>query len=167
MGGAAALAGFLAVFSIFFLLIILFVFVLFIGTYIYASIAFMAICKKLGRGDGGLAWIPIIGKSLLASRIAKMHWWPLLFYLSFLLIPFMILFKNIAFMIFSIFIMAGGMITFSVFYVIWHWKLFKAVGRPGWWILLMFVPQVGGILYFVFLGIAAWGEEEAVEKRKG
>jgi hypothetical protein len=155
----------LAIFSIVLLVFTLVFTVIVAGLYIYASLAFVAIAKRLKRKDGNIAWIPFVGKLILAARISKKKAWSLWFYLSFLLIPFMF-FGNLGFNIFAVIFIVFSVIFITVFSIIWHWKMFEAVNRPGWWILLIFVPQVGGILYYVFLGIAAWGGEDKIEKRK-
>jgi len=144
-GALAAIAAILVGFIILF-----FVFVIF--AYIYGSIAFMSISKRTGIGPAGIAWIPLIGKPLLASRIARMHWWPILLLLVFFLAPFS---TPIDFMTIIVWV---GSIVFGIYYVIWHWKMFEAVGRPGWWILLTLIPLLGILLWIIFLGIAAWGK---------
>lgn len=121
-----------------------------IGLYIYTSLAFMKIGEKARIEEKWLAWIPIVGKPLLTSKIAKMHWWPIL-----LLIGFWIPILGWALMI-----------AFAVFCFIWMWKTFEAVGKPGWWILLSLIPIAGGIIYLILVGIAAWGGESSVKKRK-
>ena len=141
-----------------------------IGIYVYTSFAFRKIARKLGRSDGNIAWIPIFGKPILASRIAEMHWWPILFLLPSLISPPLFYFSvksphPILFFVLILIIFVGG-IVFSVFYCIWHWKMFEKVGKPGWWILLYFIPYIGWILYLVFLGIAAWSEEDVITERK-
>jgi hypothetical protein len=125
-----------------FLVVILFITLAF---YIYTSLAFMAIGKKIGYSIPGIAWIPVVGKALIASNGAKMHWWPVLLLLG-IPIPFI-----------------GGLflIAFLVFFMIWMWKTFEALGKPGWWVLLWLIPAVNFILYLVFIGIAAWGETQS------
>ena len=156
---ATNLAGF-AIFSMFFMFLFILIITILIGIYVYSSFAFMVIAKRAGRSDGAIAWIPFIGKPLLASKIAKMHWWPILFCLSLLFIPILFLLKDlfIIFSVFLVFAIISCLVAFNVFYVIWRWKMFEAVGRAGWWILLIFIPQVGGIIYLVLIGIAAWGK---------
>ena len=102
IGGAAA-GGLLAV------LMGMFVFVLIIGAliWIYMSLAFSGIAKKNNQSSPGLAWIPLIGPAIVASKAAQMHWWPML-----LLIGFWIPFVG---WIFSL--------AFTVFFVIWMWKI--------------------------------------------
>lgn len=133
LAGAFAL---LSAFMVFFLILAL-------GLYIYSSLAFMALADKTKKKPSWIAWIPFVGKPLIASRIAKMHWWPILL----LLLGFLPAIGSIA------------SIVFIVFYFIWMWKTFEAVGKPGWWILLVLIPILGWVLYFVFLGIAAWSDD--------
>lgn len=35
------------------------------------------------------------------------------------------------------------------------WVLFEIAGKPGWWVLLNFIPFVGSLIYFVLLIIAS------------
>jgi len=107
--------------------------------WIYTSFAYMTIGKKARLNYYGLAWIPGIGPALTAFRASKMHWWPWL-----LLIGALIPYINFIFVI-----------AFAVFTIIWHWKMFEAIGRDGWWAILMIIPIVNLIL----IGIAAWGKK--------
>ncbi|MBI2629929.1 hypothetical protein HYW76_02415 [Candidatus Pacearchaeota archaeon] len=133
IGGVLALiAAFLVIFAI-----------ICIGIYVYTSFAFMSIAKKTKNYTPGIAWIPVIGPALIMSRAAKMRWWPVL-----LLIAFPIPFVNIV-----------AIIVYAVFSFIWMWKTYEAVGRPGWWVLLIFIPLVGPIIQIILLGVAAWGEK--------
>lgn len=113
-------------------------FMIFIAHYVYTSFAFIAIARKKNLDSPGIALIPLVGPPLIANKIAKMHWWPFLC-LAFLFIP----------LIGSIFVM-----VFSVFYIIWMWKTFESLDKPGWWALFIFIFPV----YLVLLGIAAWGK---------
>ncbi len=110
--------------------------------YIYSSLALMTIAKKTKTEPAWFAWIPILNSYLL-SRIAKMHWWPIL-----LLIAFWIPFLGFI-----------AIIIFWVFNLIWTYKMFEAVKKPGWWALLMLIPFFGWIIYLVLLGVAAWGKK--------
>ncbi len=113
-----------------------------IAIYVYMSLAFMAIGKKTNYKTPALAWIPLVGPSLIASSAAKMHWWPILLLLG-MIIPFL-----------------GGLmvLAFWVFFIIWMWKTFEAVGKPGWWSIFQIIPILN-IVWFIFLGIAAWSEK--------
>ena len=110
--------------------------------YIYMALALMFTAKKLNDPQPWLAWIPVANFVLMA-RLAKMHWWPVL-----LIIGFIIPILNFI-----------AMIAFTVYMVIWQWKICEARNRPGWWVILQFVPFIGGIWTLVMWGILAWSEE--------
>jgi len=130
---AGALIGAFAGLLIFFIIAIL---ILAIAGYIYTSYAFMVIGRRNKLKSPGLAWIPIVGPGLIASKVAKMHWWPLLLLIGFW-IPYL-----------------GSVlaIVYTVFFVIWMWKVHEAVKQPGWFGIFQIIPFVN----FVFIGIAAW-----------
>lgn len=136
---AGALGAFIGLGIGIFILILL----LLIGLYVYTSWAFMSIAKKAGYDKPGLAWIPFLGPTIVSNRIAKMHWWPFLLLIGYL-IPFISIIAAIAFAVFS---------------YIWLWKTFEAVDRPGWWPLLGLIPIIGGIIFIILLGITAWGKK--------
>ena len=117
-------------------------FLVLIALYVYSALAFSRIATKAGKEDKRwIAWIPGVGPAILSNIISEKHWWPWL-----LLIGFWIPFLNIALII-----------AFAVFSIIWMWKTYEAVGRPGWWAIMPIIPIVGWILNLVFIGIAAWG----------
>ncbi len=128
IGGAIAGASFGVVAFLF-----AFILALIIGLYIYISLAFVAIGKKAKVHSPNIAWIPFVGPLLIASRGAKMHWWPILL----ILIPWI------------------GWIATSIFFIVWMWKTFARIKRPGWWALLLVI----GIVNLIILGLAAWGKK--------
>ncbi len=131
---AGALAGLFAIGGM-----LLFFFLLTaIGIYVYTSFAYMKIAKRNKQETPGLAWIPVVGKPLVALKAAKMHWWPLIILILYF-VPFLAPIAGIAFAVFSI---------------IWNWKMMEAIGRPGWWAIFMLIAPV----YWVLLGIAAWSD---------
>jgi hypothetical protein len=134
-GGFAFLFALLAAFAII-------AFVIAVALYVYVSFAFMAIAKKVKYSTPGIAWIPVVGPALIASNTAEMHWWPIL-----LLIGFFIPYLSII-----------CWIVFAVFFVIWMWKTFEAVSKPGWWAIFAIIPLLN-IVFLIFLGIAAWGKK--------
>jgi hypothetical protein len=107
-----------------------------IGVYVYTSFAMMAIAKKARHPHPELVWIPFVGQGIVTAKIAKMHWWPLLLIIGG--------FIPLIGWIFSI--------AVCVFSIIWMWKTFEAIKKPGWWAILQLIPVVG----LVLLGIAAW-----------
>lgn len=145
--------------------LILFFFVLMLIVYIYSSLAFMAISRKTGVGPAGIAWIPFVGKPLLSAKIAKMHWWPLLLLLVYILNPIAGLADSTVVAISAMIIVWTGTIIFMIYWIIWGWKVFEAVGRPGWWMILSIIPLLGFVLYLILLGVAAWGKP--MNGRKG
>jgi len=106
--------------------------------YVYLSFAFMAIGKKARLQSPGLAWIPFVGPGIIAYQASKMHWWPWLLIIGFF-IPFVNIVANIA---------------FAVYMVIWQWKMFEVINKPGWWAILCLIPGVNLVMY----GVAAWSK---------
>lgn len=120
--------GFLALFLVFSLVI-----------YIYLSLAYSAVGRKAKLKTPGLAWIPAIGPLIISYKASKMHWWPWLLLIGFV-IPVIGFFANIVFM---------------VFVVMWHWKMFESIRKPGWWSILMLIP----IVNLIMIGVAAWSRK--------
>ena len=127
-----ALGGLFAMFAG---MIVVFLIIL-VAIWIYMSLAFTAIAKKANLSSPGIAWIPGLGPAIIAYRTSQMHWWPWL-----LLIGLIIPFVNFI-----------AMIIFGVYAIIWQWKMFEAIGKPGWWALICLITPVNLVMY----GIAAW-----------
>jgi len=110
-----------------------------VGIWIYLSFAFMAIGKKIKYKNYGLAWIPAFGPLIIAFKASKMPWWPWLLLIGYF-IPYV-----------------SGLfgLAFTVFAVIWQWKMFEEIKRPGWWAILCLIPVLNLVLY----GIAAWSKK--------
>ncbi len=140
----SSLEGFLSLILTFLLVF----FLIMIGLYIYNSLAFMAIGKKAKLNHPGLAWIPGIGPLIIAFQASKMHWWPWLLLGGFLTFSIPIL-GQVIFLI--------SAFLFIIFTIIWDWKMFQAINKPGWWALMLLIP----IVNFIFLGIAAWSKEQS------
>ncbi len=143
--------------------------------YIYASLAFTAIGKKAKLQNPGVAWIsPFVS----VYEISKMHWWPWTALITGMLVAYMFVLVN---PIITLVIYFLSLLVFLIMVVIWHWKTFEAVGKPGWWvivpialvvlgIILPFIATalailsiilfiVSAVLYLVFVGIAAWSKK--------
>jgi hypothetical protein len=138
--------------------VLIFLILLGIALYIYTSLVFMAIGKRAKVESYGVAWIPIIGPSLISYRASKMHYWPWLLLLSLFLTPLMILSPILA--IISTLIITICILTFMIYTYVWQWRMFEEVGREGWWVLTSLIPIAGFIIYLVLLGIAAWGKTD-------
>ena len=50
-----------------------------------------------------------------------------------------------------LYFVSGG--VFLVYAIIWYWKMFIAVNRPGWWALMIFIWPV----LLILIEVAAWG----------
>ncbi len=112
----------------------------FIGIYIYSSLAWYTIAKKLKHKKPWLAWIPIVNITL-ALQLGGFHWaWIFL-----LLIPIF------------------GWIALFVIVIIAHWRIFEKRKYPGWFSLSVIIPKVGGILYLIAIGFLAW--EKGTKRR--
>lgn len=110
-----------------------------IALYIYMGFVYMAIGRKAKLGSPGLAWVPGIGPLIIAFQSSKMHWWPWL-----LLIGYVIPILGVV-----------AITAFWIFGIVWHWKMFEKINKPGWWAILMLIPVVNLIL----LGVAAWSKK--------
>lgn len=138
---AVLAGGMLGAFMAFFMAFLVVILVIVVALYVYTSFAYMAIARKAKYSSPAIAWIPLVGPALIASSTAKMHWWPILLLIG-CIIPFVSWIFTIA---------------FSVFFIIWMWKTFETVGKPGWWAIFMIIPILN-IVYLIFLGIAAWSK---------
>ncbi|MFT4311465.1 MAG: hypothetical protein ACMXX7_02455 [Candidatus Woesearchaeota archaeon] len=113
---------------------------IYIFLYVYLSLTYMLIGKKLSLKNNFLAWIPGFGPIIIAYKASKMHWWPWL-----LLIAVIIPLLGII-----------ALITFFVYTIIWEWEMFVKLKRPGWWAILTYIP----IVNIIILGIAAFGKNK-------
>ncbi len=129
--------------------ILIFSILFFVASYVYFSLAYMRLAQKLNTEPAWLAWIPVANVYLM-SKMAKMHWWPVLLIAAFI-IPFINILAYIAFM---------------VFFFIWNWKIFEKVNRPGWWPLMLLIPVVGALIFAVLLGMTVWGKNEPAKEKK-
>jgi hypothetical protein len=115
-------------------------FILVIGVilWIYMGLTFSAMAKKAKLSTPGLAWIPFVGPAIIAYQASEMHWWPWLLIIG--------MFIPILNFLFSL--------AFGVFFIIWQWKLFEKIGKPGWWSILCIISP----LNLIFWGIGAWSD---------
>jgi len=105
--------------------------------YVYFSLAWYTIGKKLKYKKSWLAWIPIANISMIL-QMGGFHWaWIFLF-----LIP------------------VFGWIALFVLMIIAHWRIFEKRKYPGWFSLSFVFPNVGGILYMVVIGFVAWSDRK-------
>ncbi len=162
-----------------------------IALYIYMSFAYMRLGQRAKLKSSGLAWIPGIGPAIIAYKSSKMSakpWWMLLWGVIafFVGMIFILLGKLIGSASTALYIVGGIILVaaailviyYSVYTYIWSWKLFKKVGRAGWWaliplfsipfMLIGLIPEANtaGVIieyaiyawFLVMVGIAAWGK---------
>ena len=118
--------------------IVLFVIIL-IAVWIYTSLAWATIGKKLKHKNSWLAWIPFARTGLVLS-LGKFHWaWAFLW-----LIPIV------------------GWAILAVLGIIARWRIFEIRNYPGWLALVPLagiIPLLGGlagIASLIILGFVAW-----------
>lgn len=113
-----------------------------IGIYVYSSLAWYTIGKKLKYENSWLAWIPIANGAMVL-QLGGFHWaWIFL-----ILIPIL------------------GWIALLVLSIIAHWRIFERRSYPGWFSLSLIIPKVGGILYLIAIGFVAWKDKEKVNTK--
>jgi hypothetical protein len=117
-------------------LIITFLLIMLAGIYVYSSLAWMTIAKKLKYKKPWIAWIPIASTAMVL-QLGGFRWeWIFL-----LLIPIL------------------GWIALFVLIIVATWRIFEKRKYPGWFSLSVLIPQAGGILYLIAIGFAAWGKK--------
>lgn len=119
------------------------IFILLIASYIYFSLTLMRIAQRLKTEPAWLAWVPI-GNFYLMSKMAKMHWWPILLFFG-VFLPYIGFIVSIA---------------STAFIITWTWKICERRKRPGWWALLKLIPIFGWFIWpFIMWGILAWNKK--------
>jgi hypothetical protein len=112
-----------------------------IGTYVYNSLAWMTIAKKVKHKKPWLAWIPFANISMWL-QMGGFHWA----------------------LVFLILIPILGWIALLVLMIISHWRVFEKLKYPGWLSLSIIIPKVGGILYLIVIGFVAWAKKKKKKK---
>ncbi|MFA4953103.1 MAG: hypothetical protein WC584_02685 [Candidatus Pacearchaeota archaeon] len=107
-----------------------------LALYIYKSIVWMKIAKRLKHKNAWLAWVPIADVAMIL-QLGDFHWaWIFL-----ILIPFF------------------GWIALGVLFVVANWRIFEECGYPGWFSLSLIIPKVGVVLYLVVIGFIIWSDQ--------
>lgn len=105
--------------------------------YVYFSLAWMTIAKKLKYKKAWLAWIPVANLAMML-QLGRFHWaW-----------------------VFLILIPVFGWVALVVLIIISTWRIFEKRKYPGWFSLSVIIPGVGGILYFAAIGFVAWKDRK-------
>jgi hypothetical protein len=172
------------IWKLFFYLLVIF------GVYVYISLAYSSIGKKAKLTNPGVAWMPGGGPLATIFESAQAHWWPFPALLLGVIISCPLLLAGVirfvfaglnAFLILGVVLFFGSLLLFNIMVTIWHWKTYKVIGKPGWFVLVPIIGSVLGILlvwivpsigligsiimllsiisHFVFIGIAAWSKQ--------
>ena len=127
--------------------IVLFVIII-IAVWIYTSLAWQTIGKKLRHKNPWLAWIPFARTGLVLS-LGKFHRaWAFLY-----LIPIL------------------GWTVLAVLCIIARWRIFEIRNYSGWLALvplagiIPFLGGLAGIAYLIILGIVAWKAHQKAQQR--
>ena len=115
--------------------------ILLIGGYVYFSYAWMVIARKLEYKNTWFAWIPIANEAMIL-QLGEFNW----LWIFLILIPIL------------------GWIALSVLSIIATWRIFEKRKYPGWFSLSMIIPRIGGILYLIAIGLAAWKDKNPKQK---
>lgn len=127
----------------FVLLFWVFLLAVFIGVWIYTSLAYMEIARKLKYKNSWLAWIPF-ARGAMILQLGGFNWA----------------------LIFLLLIPIAGWVAFAVLFYISSWRIFEKRKYSGW---LALVPLIGfapyfsifaEITYFVILGFVAWQDKK-------
>jgi hypothetical protein len=107
--------------------------------YVYNSLVWQTIARKLKHPYPWLAWIPFANISLIL-QLGEFHWaWVFL-----ILIPIL------------------GWIALGVLMIISCWRIFEKRGYPAWLSLIPilgvipFIGSVTGMAFLIILGFVAW-----------
>jgi len=105
--------------------------------YIYTSLTWYTIAKKLKYKKCWLAWIPI-AKWAMVLQLGGFHWaWIFL-----ILIPIL------------------GWLALFILVIISMWRIFEKRKYPGWFSLSLIIPKIGGLLYLIVIGFVAWDDRK-------
>ena len=101
--------------------------------YVYTSLAWYSIARRLKYKNSWIAWIPIVRIAMVLD-LGGFHWaW-----------------------IFLIFLPVIGWAALFIVWIIAMWRVFRRAKHPGWFSLAILIPELGGLLYLISIGIVAW-----------
>jgi hypothetical protein len=133
--------------------------------FFYSAFAFMSIAKKTKTEPAGLAFIPFANLYLI-SKMANMDWRPILLLLPILFLFAISVFFGITLPIFASLFLMASILLLTIFIIIWEWNIFKRMGRPGWWVLAIIIPVIGQYVFYILLGITAWGKKKELTEKE-
>jgi hypothetical protein len=111
--------------------------------WIYTSVAYMDIAKKLKYKKSWLAWIPF-ARGAMILELGGFHW----AFIFLLLIPF------------------AGWLAFAVLTYISTWRIFEKRKYPGWFALIPlaglipYISVFASLAFLIILGFVAWSDKK-------
>jgi hypothetical protein len=111
--------------------------------YVYYAFAYMTIARKLKTEPAWLAWIPIANAYLIWKMSRTPVWTIIVAAVSLVLmvVPFVNLLAAL--------VLAGIALY-------WLWRIAEQRNFPGWIVLLVLIPLVGGLVAVALPGVLAW-----------
>lgn len=168
MGGLAAMGVGLMIFWL----------VMMVGSYVFSSLIFMSIAKKLGQKSPGIAWIPGFGPVIVIFKASGMKAWPWFLLIVPVIVSIIALISvvvgivsgsvgglvvmGLLMMVLS-FVAWLSMIAFGVFNMIWLVKMLLRFGKSTAWILVFFLVPLASTIMLIML---AWGKSQPTEKKE-
>ncbi len=147
--------------------------VVFLGIWVYTSLAYMGIAKRLKYKNPWLAWIPF-ARGAMVLQLGGFNWGWIFLWSPLVLIP--LFWVNAILWFIGMFLLAAGVTAFGVLCYISHWRFFEKRGYYGW---LALVPLVGiipylgwffspfaGIAFLIILGFVAWKDGTMVKPKR-
>lgn len=110
--------------------------------YVYLALCLMFIAQKTNTKYPWLAWIPIANIFLMAMIAKKPWWWALIIVLAYG-IAASLMSGDVSWLAWLFDIVA---IVFMI--LIWI-PICQARNRPGWWVVLLFIPIVNLVIWGV------------------
>ncbi|MFC1769358.1 hypothetical protein ACFLZX_06370 [Nanoarchaeota archaeon] len=105
--------------------------------YVYYSLAWMVIARKMKYKSPWIVWIPFV-KIAVILQLGGFHWaW-----------------------VFLLFVPIFGWIALFVMGIIAKWKIYEKRKYPGWFSLAVIIPQLGPILQAIAVGFVAWADRK-------
>lgn len=148
--------------------LILPVLVIFLGVWIYTSLAYMEIARKLKYKNPWLAWIPF-ARGAMVLQLGGFNWGWIFLWSPLVLLP--LTFLNWGLGIASMVLAVAGAVAFMVLCYISHWRFFEKRGYYGWLALAPLIGVIMGYLSFlawlaflVILGFVAWKDGKMVRR---
>ena len=112
-----------------------------VALYVYISLSWMTIAKKLKYKNAWFAWIPVLNIAMIL-QLGGFHWG----------------------LVFLFLIPVLGWLALFVLMIIATWRIFEKRKYPGWFSLSLIIPKIGGILYLIAIGFVAWKDRKKVMK---